>query len=48
VLRVLFTRADHLSLEEMRAADAQEDLRVEAQLRRAEAEDSQEHAEASA
>ena len=50
ILRVLFTRADHLSLEEMQAADAQEELAAEAQLRRsqAESEDQEEPAEASA
>jgi hypothetical protein len=43
----MFTRADHLTLEEMQAADGQADLAAEAQLRRTEAE-SQERAEASA
>jgi small subunit ribosomal protein S6 len=47
ILRVMFTRADHLTLEEMQAADGQADLAAEAQLRRTEAE-SQERAEASA
>jgi small subunit ribosomal protein S6 len=47
ILRVMFTRADHLTLEEMQAADGQEELAAEAQLRRAEAE-REEAAEASA
>lgn len=38
ILRVMFTRADHLSMDEMQAADGQADLAAEAQLRRAEAE----------
>jgi small subunit ribosomal protein S6 len=33
VLRVLFTRADHLTVEEMKAADAQKELADEAKLR---------------
>ena len=49
ILRVLFTRADHLTLEEMQAADAQEELAAEAELRKADAErGAEETAEASA
>lgn len=48
ILRVMFTRADHLTLEEMQAADAQEELAAEAQLKRAEAQDREEPAETSA
>ncbi len=36
ILRVMFTRADHLTVEEMQAADAQEDLAAEAKLREGE------------
>lgn len=34
ILRVLFTRADHLTLEEMKAADGQDELAAEAELRK--------------
>ncbi len=33
VLRFMFTRADHLTVDEMQAADAQKELEVEAKLR---------------
>jgi small subunit ribosomal protein S6 len=33
VLRILITRADHLTVEEMEAADARQELATEAQLR---------------
>ncbi len=33
ILRTLIVRADHLSLDEMRAADAQKELEIEAKLR---------------
>ncbi|MGE3107825.1 MAG: 30S ribosomal protein S6 [Phycisphaerales bacterium] len=33
ILRVLFTRADHLTIDEMKAADAQKELADEAKLR---------------
>lgn len=46
ILRVLFTRADHLTLDEMKAADGQADLAAEAELRRAEPEEATEPAEA--
>jgi small subunit ribosomal protein S6 len=38
VTRLLITRADHLSIEEMQAADGQRELADEAELRRARAE----------
>lgn len=33
IMRTLFTRADHLSIEEMQAADGRQDLETEAKLR---------------
>jgi small subunit ribosomal protein S6 len=33
IMRVLITRCDHLSMDEMKAADARQDLATEAQLR---------------
>lgn len=48
ILRVMFTRADHLTLEEMQSADGQKELAAEAELRRAEAEKSEAPAETTA
>lgn len=38
LLRVMITRADHMTVDEMRAADGQQELATEAELRRGKAE----------
>jgi small subunit ribosomal protein S6 len=45
ILRVMVIRADHLTLEEMQAADAREDLHAEAKMRATRAADIREEAE---
>jgi small subunit ribosomal protein S6 len=45
ILRVMVLRADHLTLEEMQAADAREDLQTEAKLRATRAQEIRDEAE---
>jgi small subunit ribosomal protein S6 len=45
ILRVMVLRADHLSEDEMRAADARDDLQAEARLRAARGEEAREEPE---